>query len=153
MDISNNKFLELETKIKNHIDNNLYLSYFKCIWDRYKFIILFIIVIILITFIEIKVATCTSDCSYMLDKYSVSRLHPPCLDLPEDVYIYVYNSSVSNSKDIYDKLGLQGYNKLTVGEHITDQMSYPLVRIKEGFKNFFSTGTPIHTLTNNIVHS
>lgn len=143
----------LGAKIKEQIDNNIYLSYLSSLWNKYKFIILVIITIILITFIEIRIATCTSDCSYMLDKQNIMRISPPCLNLPDGVYLYVYSANKFDSHDVYDKTGIEGYNKLVVGEHITDQMVNPMNKIKEGFKSVFTSGTPINTITNNIVNS
>lgn len=142
----------LGAKIKERFDNNIYLSYIASLWNKYKFIVLIILAIILITFIEIKIATCASDCSYMLDKQNIMKISPPCLNLPEGIYLYVYSAGKYNTQDVYNKTGINGYNKLIVGEHITDQISHPVNKIKEGFKHILTSGTPINTLTNNIVN-
>ena len=144
---------DLGKKINERIQNNVYASYALALWNKYKFILLFIVILILITFIEVKVATCTSDCAYSLDKYAISKINPPCLNLPDGVYIYVYNTSAFNSRDVMEKTGAVDYNKLIVGEHISNQISHPIHKIKEGFTNMFTSGTPINALTNNILNS
>ena len=148
-----NKIQQLKEEIKNKLSGNVYASYAVALWDKYKFIVLIVIVLILIVFIEVKVATCTSDCSYSLDKHVISQISPPCLELPEGVYLYVYNTHAFDSADVMERAGLDNYNKLTIGEHISDQIAHPINRIKEGFKNIFTCGTPINNITNGILNS
>ena len=144
---------EMHNRIKEKLNNNMYTSYILALWNKYKFVILFVIIVILIAFIEVKVATCTSDCTYTLDKQKISKINPPCLNLPEDVYVYVYNSNNFNMHDVMEKTGIVGFNKLVVSEHISDQITRPIHKIKEGFKNIFTSNTPINAISNNILHS
>lgn len=142
----------LRIKINEKINSNVFLSYAKTLWDKYKYVVIFVIAIILIAFIEVRVATCTSECSYTLDKYQIHQMSPPCLRLPDNVYIYVYNSNIYNMREVEDKINIKGYNKLVVGEHIMDQITKPVNKIKEGFKKVFISGTPVNTIGNNILN-
>ena len=157
---------ELKDKIDKQINDNIYIMYLKSIWSTYKFIILFIIAVILIAFIEMKIATCSSDCAYRLNKNSISKISPPCLRLKEGTYLYVYNVNKYNASEVYDKIisnnigkekfkqvDVNKYRKYIVGEHISDKIASPLQTIKEGFKGIFTSSTPINTITNSIVNS
>lgn len=151
---NDDNILILHDKIKEKIDNNLYISYLKSLWDKYKIVILFLVAVILVAFIEIRIATCSSDCSYALDKHKILKISPPCLDLPDGVYIYVYNSNTYNSDEVCNMTGIDSeyYNKLVVTEHITNQIMKPMNKIKEGFKNVFTNGTPVNTITDNLIN-
>lgn len=152
MDVNN--ITSLQNRLKEKMDCNLYISYAKNIWDKYKIIILFVIAVILVAFIEIRIATCSSDCSYVLDKHHILKISPPCLDLPENVYIYVYNSSNYKTDEAFQLTGTDNsyYNKLVVTEHITNKIMRPINNIKEGFKTVFTNGVPINTITNNVIN-
>lgn len=170
-----NNLSELKEKINKRINNNIYISYLESVWNKYKFVLLFIITIILIAFIEMKIATCSSDCSYKLNKNNISKISPPCLHLPDGMYLYVYNVSKFNASEVYNKIGngnivkndmgkyntnnehfnqvnINDYKKYIVGEHISDKIASPLHTIKEGFKSLFSSSTPINNITNGIVN-
>lgn len=141
-------------ELNKKIEDNVYLSYFKTIWDKYKFIIIFIIIIVLITFIEIKIATCSSDYSYMLDFNNIMIIRLPIKKQQEE-NIYIYNINKFEDQTVYDKIGIDknSYQTIIITQHISDQINKPIRYIKNGFREIFTGPTPINTLTNSVVNS
>ena len=134
--------------------NNSCLGFIGSIFEKHKFIILFIVVVIMITFIEITIATNISDCAYPLMKSKIMKIKPDCISLNDDEFIYVYNTNTFKRDEVMKKAKIpENYKKQTVTEHITKQILKPINSIKEGWYNMFTTSTPINALSNNILSS
>ena len=134
--------------------NNSCLGFIGSIFEKHKFIILFIIVVVMITFIEITIATNISDCAYPLMKLKIMKIKPDCISLNDDEFIYVYNTNTFKRDEVMKKAKIpEHYKKKTVTEHITKQILKPINSIKESWSNMFTTSTPINVLSNNILSS
>lgn len=134
--------------------NNSCLGFIGSIFEKHKFIILFIVVVIMITFIEITIATNISDCAYPLMKSKIMKIKPDCISLNDDEFIYVYNTNTFKRDEVMKKAKIpENYKKQTVTEHITKQILKPINSIKESWSNMFTTSTPINALSNNILSS
>lgn len=134
--------------------NNSCLGFIGSIFEKHKFIVLFIVVVIMITFIEITIATNISDCSYPLMKSKIMKIKPDCISLNNDEFIYVYNTNTFKREEVMNKAKIpENYKKQTVTEHITKQILKPINSIKESWSNMFTTSTPINALSNNILSS
>lgn len=140
-------------EIKQKLNNNVYYSFGKSLWNKYKIIIIFIIIVIIIAFIEVYIASCVSDCTYRLVKNKILKIQPPCVNLEEDEYIYVYNTMIFEKKDVMDKCKIpEHYKKKTILEHISTHLSRPIKGIYEGFKNSMTSCTPINNITNGLIN-
>lgn len=134
--------------------SNSCLGFIGSIFEKHKFIILFIVVVIMITFIEITIATNISDCAYPLMKSKIMKIKPDCISLNDDEFIYVYNTNTFKRDEVMKKAKIpENYKKQTVTEHITKQILKPINSIKESWSNMFTTSTPINALSNNILSS
>jgi len=140
---------EKYNEIKNKVDDNLYLSFCKSCFDKYKYLFLFIIVVIVIVFIESRVAQNFSDCSYWLDKRKILKIRPPCFQMDENDYIYVYNITMFERRGVLTMCEIPStYKKKSVMEHMSVSISRPMKRIKEGLGGLFNGCTPISNLSN-----
>ena len=132
--------------------HNLYYSFAQSVFDKYKYILLIIIVILLIAFIEIQIAQNISDCSYYLDKDRIMKIKPPCLSLDENDYIYIYNNDSFDKSTVIEKCNIpKGYKKRSIPKHFTTYLNKPYRKIKGAFKEVFNSTTPINNLTDGII--
>ena len=168
---SNNKSSDENNSIKSlhdKINNSSMISFFKekfntdnscfkyidSIIGKHKYIILFVVLIILITFIEITIATNISSCAYTLIKDKIIKIRPDCVPLDKNEYIYVYNVNTFKRNEVIEKAKIpESYKKQTVTEHLTKQILKPINNMKNGFSNILRTSTPINDISNNILNS
>lgn len=148
----NNNLNEKYKLIKERLNNNLYYSFAQSVFDKYKYILLIVIIILLIAFIEIQIAQNISDCCYYLDKERIMKIKPPCLSLDENEYIYIYNNDSFDKSTVIEKCNIpKGYKKRSIPKHFTTYLNKPYRKIKGAFKEVFNSTTPINNLTDGII--
>lgn len=148
---NNNENVKFDV-IKERLNENIYFSFAKSVVEKYKFIIFFIVIILLISFIEIQIAQSISDCTYYLDKDRILKIKPPCLQLDEDEYIYIYNNDSFDKSTVIEKCNIpKGYKKRSIPKHFTTYLNKPCRKIKNTFKEMFNSTTPINNLTDGII--
>lgn len=104
-----------------------------------------ILIVVVLAFIEISIAKKTNNCCYELpDCYM--KINPPCINSKKP--IFVYNCNKDCKKQL--KISLIDYEKSIIPEHISTTITKPLKNIKNGFTEFFTSGTPINSLINTI---
>lgn len=137
----------------DRLQNNICYEYVKSVFDKYKYILLFTIIVVIITFIEVKIAVSASDCIYTLNKNKVLKITPPCLHMNKEDYIYVYNVSNYKKHQIMEKENLSNdyYIKRNVYEHISQQIKDPMKKIKSNIYSFFNSPTPVNNIANSII--
>lgn len=145
-----NNSQQIET---NKMSDNAILGYIKNIWDKFKIVIFIVFSIIIIAFIELSIATNVSECVYTLHRGKINILQPSCLKLRDNDYIYIFKSTEFMKQKVFDKINIPAhYLFKDINEHLATQITKPAHSIKQTFKNFNNSATPINDLSDNIIN-
>ena len=137
----------------NTLNDNAIIGYIKSIWDRYKIVVFIVFAIVVISFIELSIATNISDCTFTLQRGKINVLVPSCLKLRANDCVYVFKSTDFNKLTAIDKANIpQGYLFKDINEHIATQITKPAHSIKNTIENFNNSSTPINDISNNIMN-
>ena len=135
-----------------NVNDNAIVGYIKTIWDKYKIIIFIIFARVIVSFIELAIATNVSECVYTLHSNKINILQPACLRLQKDDCVYVFKSSEFNKQTAIEKAHIPNdYLFKNINEHIATQITKPIRSIKQTFENFNNSSTPFNDITSNIM--
>ena len=134
-------------------DDNAVVGYIKSIWDKYKIIVFIIFAIVVVSFIELAIATNISDCTFTLQRGKINLLSPSCLKLHDNDYVYVFKSTDFNKLNAINIANIpRDYLFKDINEHIATQITKPVHSIKQTFENFNNSSTPVNDISNNIMN-
>ena len=142
-----------DNKINERINDNAIGGYIMTIWDKYKIIIFVVFAIVVISFIELSIATNISDCTFTLQRGKINIMKPSCLRLSNNDCIYIFKSTDFNKLNAVDIAKIPtNYLYKDINEHIATQITKPAHSIKQTFENFNNSSTPVNDLSDNIMN-